>query len=793
MIDAISFNRMNVLHWHITDEQSFPLETKAFPKLVEAAYGGKDSSMRYNASEVRALVAYGLDRGVRLVPEIDSPGHSASWQIGYPQVGVPVAGWASSMVDPTKEESFALLKGLFTELSELFVDEVRTIDADPGGGGGGAADAPSLLLQFIHIGCDEVDFAALNETASIVAYMQKHSIPRTQRGFKHLIATYIARLTGIIRANNRTPIAWQEAMDHYGESDFMPTPPSKLLPNDLVIEQWLSPVWNWANISAITGSMYAGNASHAPWPKDKTGFRAIVTDGWYLDSAAGGDAVWQTPYAKDPLTNATCTYSTEMPLGNCTCTCPEHNFRDGKCHCFDLRHDTSGAKERVLGGEACLWGERTDAAVLPFRAWPGACAVAERLWSPMETVDVAAAKPRLERQRCRMIERGIDVSPNQPGYCKSDDDTIAPAAQQKHWHVFPFQDCSTANVEAWAQTARCPPGDVGACKNLCLETEGCGGFDTTGALKTAACGASRDVARKSDLYVLADEAAPPPRPSDARIDHVVILLMENRAADHLLGCLMGTDKGFDGIPPEGRQIPVDPRNASRGNVTVSCGTAKYICAHGGSYNLFEPKFCPTTKPAKATATCQPSVDFFKASAVIATPEANSASACCDLCGEHNGCEAYRYNGAPAAGAVSCYLLNSAANKHPAPKNVPWTSGDCSGSACTARTCSKCLGATVAEPNTSPYSKQSDDCSVGQGAKPGETVEMFSAAQLPIKSAVAEHFGVFNKLYTAVPSASTPNHLFSQSATSCGISSNIYYNHCGGKTSTFPQVRHDTVL
>ena len=149
-----------------------------------------------------------------------------------------------------------------------------------------------------------------------------------------------------------------------------------------------------------------------------TGFRALVTDGWYLDSSAGGDSVWETPYALEPLTNASCTYNelAAHPHGNCTCTCPEHNFRDGKCHCFDLRYNTDKAA-LVLGGEACLWGERTDAAIVQQRAFPGACAVAERLWSRMEVRNASEAKPRLERQRCRMLERGIDVTPMQPGYC----------------------------------------------------------------------------------------------------------------------------------------------------------------------------------------------------------------------------------------------------------------------------------------------------------------------------------------------------------------------------------------
>jgi len=93
-----------------------------------------------------------------------------------------------------------------------------------------------------------------------------------------------------------------------------------------------------ANMSAITGSgPYASTTD--PWPPGHKGFRALVTDGWYLDSAAGGPDVWRAPYTREPLTNKTCTYSADFPRGNCSCTCPEGPWRDGECHCFDLRFD----------------------------------------------------------------------------------------------------------------------------------------------------------------------------------------------------------------------------------------------------------------------------------------------------------------------------------------------------------------------------------------------------------------------------------------------------------------------
>ena len=78
----------------------------------------------------------------------------------------------------------------------------------------------------------------------------------------------------------------------------------------------------------------------------------------------------------------------------------------------------------------------------------------------------------------------------------------------------------------------------------------------------------------------------------------------------------------------------------------------------------------------------------------------------------------------------------------------------------------------------PYSAQDDKYSAPHGASAGgAAVTMYGPEQVPVKAAIAENFGVFNKMYTAVPSASSPNHLFTQSATSCGMQHNGLYNDC----------------
>jgi hexosaminidase len=76
-IDAMMYNKMNVLHWHIVDEDSFPLILDSHPEIAQyAAFAPEET---YTSKEARDIVDYAMRRGVRVVPELDTPGHAASW------------------------------------------------------------------------------------------------------------------------------------------------------------------------------------------------------------------------------------------------------------------------------------------------------------------------------------------------------------------------------------------------------------------------------------------------------------------------------------------------------------------------------------------------------------------------------------------------------------------------------------------------------------------------------------------------------------------------------------------
>jgi hypothetical protein len=78
-----------------------------------------------------------------------------------------------------------------------------------------------------------------------------------------------------------------------------------------------------------------------------------------------------------------------------------------------------------------------------------------------------------------------------------------------------------------------------------------------------------------------------------KIDHFVVLFMENRAADHMFGCMLGDTPGFDGIPSSGHSIPYDPAKPSEGGVQVQCGAAENVCTGGAGFNRYASHFAPS--------------------------------------------------------------------------------------------------------------------------------------------------------------------------------------------------------
>ena len=133
-LDAMAAVKLNVFHWHLSDDQGFRVESRRYPRLQQLGSDGH----YYTQDEIRRVVAYALDRGIRVVPEFDIPGHTTSWFPGYPELaGAPGPyaigrhfGVFDPVMDPSREETYAFLDGFLGEMAALFPDPYFHIGGD---------------------------------------------------------------------------------------------------------------------------------------------------------------------------------------------------------------------------------------------------------------------------------------------------------------------------------------------------------------------------------------------------------------------------------------------------------------------------------------------------------------------------------------------------------------------------------------------------------------------------------------------------------------------------------------
>jgi hexosaminidase len=200
-LDGMAIAKLNVFHWHLSDDQAFRAESKKFPKLTEVASGGQF----YSQDQLREVVAYARARGIRVVPEFDMPGHSSSTALAYPEYGsgedlheLPISYDAPrAELDPSNEKTYKFIDAFVGEMSEIFPD------------------------AWFHIGGDETEGKAWLANPRIKAFMDK-------KGFKtppDLQAYFNQRLLEILSKHHKKMIGWDEILN-----------PS--LPKDIMVQSW---------------------------------------------------------------------------------------------------------------------------------------------------------------------------------------------------------------------------------------------------------------------------------------------------------------------------------------------------------------------------------------------------------------------------------------------------------------------------------------------------------------------------------------------------------------------------
>lgn len=398
MIDALSYNKMNRLHWHITDAQSWPLEVPALPDLMPK--GIYEPSQKYSTEDVRAVQEYGSLLGVQVAMEIDNPGHTSSIWFSNPELIAAFnqqPDWTTYCAEPPCG-SLKLNSTKVYDFLETLLDDLL----------------PRLqpLTSYFHLGGDEV-----NKNA----YLLDDTVRSNSSSvLQPLMQKYMDRNMNQTQAYGLTPLVWEEMLLEWNLT----------LPQDTIVQTWQSD----QAVAQVTAK----------------GYRALVGNYnyWYLDCGKGQ---W--------LDFAPANAAGFWPFQD-YCS-PFHNWRVMYSY-DPLTGVAENATHLVLGGETHIWSEQTDSVNLhqavrlytpifssspllsppppslthlhtspqhqltkhlpTLQVWPRTCAAAEVLWSGAKDASgqnrsQITAAPRLAEMRERLVARGIRAEPIQMPFC----------------------------------------------------------------------------------------------------------------------------------------------------------------------------------------------------------------------------------------------------------------------------------------------------------------------------------------------------------------------------------------
>jgi hexosaminidase len=239
-LDGMAAVKMNVLHWHLTEDQGFRIECRTFPKLHRLGSDG----LYYTQNQIRDIIAYAADRGIRVMPEFDIPGHSTGWLVGYPELGSAPGpytiereyGVKDPTFNPAIKATYKFFNKFFKEMSALFIDE------------------------YFHIGGDENNGKHWDANPGIQAFKQKHNLKDN-----HALQAYFnKKILKILTKYKKKMVGWDEI--------FQPE-----LPKTIVIQSW-------------RGKKALREAA-------KKGYNSILSNGYYIDLAQPTDF----HYLNDPI------------------------------------------------------------------------------------------------------------------------------------------------------------------------------------------------------------------------------------------------------------------------------------------------------------------------------------------------------------------------------------------------------------------------------------------------------------------------------------------------------------
>ncbi|HOZ23095.1 MAG TPA: family 20 glycosylhydrolase, partial [bacterium] len=225
-LDGMAAVKMNVLHLHLSEDQGFRVESKLYPKLHQLGSDG----FYYTQAEIKTIIAYAGERGIRVYPEFDMPGHTTAWFVGHPELASAPGpytierrwGVFDPTMDPTKESTYKFLDRFLGEMAALFPD------------------------PYLHIGGDENNGKQWNANPAIQAFMKKNNLKDN-----HALQAYFnSRLLRILTKHGKRMVGWDEILH-----------PS--MPKNIVIHSWRGPD------SLVQAA--------------RRGYQGILSNGYYID------------------------------------------------------------------------------------------------------------------------------------------------------------------------------------------------------------------------------------------------------------------------------------------------------------------------------------------------------------------------------------------------------------------------------------------------------------------------------------------------------------------------------
>ena len=253
-LDAMSYNKLNVFHWHIVDDPSFPYVSKRFPDL--SLCGSYDPQTHvYTEHDIHQVIEYARQRGIRVVVEFDSPGHTLSWGKGQNDILTEcytngTRNGKYGPIDPTKDNVYVFIEELFKEVSTTFKD------------------------QYFHLGGDEVNFTCWKSNPHIKQFMAEKQI----KTYSKLEDYYMQKVLEIVKKLGKSYIVWEEVFNNGVE-----------LKADTVVHVWIG---SWGTKKENYWRPELHNVT-------KEGFRAILSSCWYLDLINYGPD-WKQYYKCEP-------------------------------------------------------------------------------------------------------------------------------------------------------------------------------------------------------------------------------------------------------------------------------------------------------------------------------------------------------------------------------------------------------------------------------------------------------------------------------------------------------------